>query len=256
MGMRTGIRYLIGLLLVVSLPACQPTPIASCPVNELVSISAGWFIMGEDDGRRSNQPRHPVYLDEFSIQQTEVTNCQYQFYLQETQIKPTGWDHSAAQQNPTWPVTGLLWREAGAYCEWAGMRLPTEAEWEKAARGTDGRKYPWGNDWDPSRTNTLSSCIGHPVSAGSYPAGQSPYGLLDMTGNAAEWVADTFDFDYYTYAPDHNPQGPDIVMDHGMRGGSFATPDNLAAVYFRDSSHSARPNPRVGVRCAVSAVGK
>jgi iron(II)-dependent oxidoreductase len=87
---------------------------------------------------------------------------------------------------------------------------------------------------------------------GSFPQGVSPYGALDMAGNAAEWVNDYFAFDYYTYGPDHNPTGPDQVLDHGLRGGSWASPQTHAQTFFRDSSHSVRPNPRVGFRCALS----
>jgi len=90
------------------------------------------------------------------------------------------------------------------------------------------------------------------VPVGSFPDGASPYGVFDMAGNAAEWVADYFDFMYYTYAPDHNPPGPDQVMDHGLRGGSWASPSAQAQTFFRDSSHSVRPNSRVGFRCALT----
>ena len=244
------------LSLIITFSGCDVHSISVCPNNEMVVIPAGWFTMGENDGRRSNQPQHRVYLDTYAIQRSEVTNCQFAGYLESTGVQAAGFDIKAAGKHPDWPATGLLWQEARAYCEWLGLRLPTEAEWEKAARGTDGRKYPWGDIWDPARTNTLTGGTGHPVAVGSYPAGQSPYGLLDMTGNAAEWVADTFDFGYYTYAPDHNPQGPETIMDHSLRGGSYATPDYLAAVYFRDSSHSTNPNTRVGVRCAVTTFDK
>jgi formylglycine-generating enzyme required for sulfatase activity len=218
----------------------------------MVVVPAGRFLMGQDDGPGSSRPRRAIVLGGFAIDRTEVTNAAVAQYVEETGAELAGWDDTRSSNRPGEPAVGLLWREADAYCRWAGKRLPTEAEWEKAARGTDGRRYPWGDTWDPGRANTAESGLGTVIAVGSFPSGASPYGLLDMAGNAAEWVADTFDPDYYLRAPERNPPGPDKVLDHGLRGGSWGSSREHVQTFFRDSSHSVRPNPRVGFRCARS----
>ena len=242
----------LGLALVTVFASCTPllvTPTPPAPAS-MVDVPAGWFLMGQDDGPRSSRPQRMVYLDAYAIDRTEVTNAAFAAYVQETGLRPEGWNDEVAATHGDFPVVALLWREADAYCRWVGKRLPTEAEWEKAARGTDGRIYPWGNSWDPGRANTVEAALEGPLPVGSLPGGASPYGAMDMAGNATEWVADTFDFDYYSRAPDRNPPGPSQVMDHVLRGGSWAAPAEHAQTFFRDSSHSARPNSRVGFRCA------
>ncbi len=230
----------------------EPPPTTTPVHNSMVVVPAGWFLMGQDEGPRSNQPQREVYLDAFAIDRTEVTTGAFAKFVVETGYQAAGWNEEVLADRATKPVVGVLWREADAYCRSAGKRLPTEAEWEKAARGTDGWRYPWGNIWDPARANTAEYGNGDVLPVGDIPAGASPYGALDMAGNAAEWVADYFDFGYYTYAPDHNPAGPDQVMDHGLRGGSWASPPAHAQTFFRDSSHSVSPNRRVGFRCALT----
>lgn len=237
------------LLLMLSACGCS----AKAPpltIPETATIPAGWFWMGEDDGRASNGPRHRVYLDEYEIQLTEVTRSEYTRFLAAMEYPARRWDGGDLEKTGDLPATGVLWEEAQAYCRWAGMRLPSEAEWEKAARGEDGRRYPWGNEWDDQKANTAESGVGSVIPVGSYPEGASPYGLLDLCGNAAEWVADVYDPAYYTYAPERNPTGPTLVLDHVLRGGSFEGAYEQATTYYRDSSHSVRPNPRVGFRCA------
>ena len=191
-------------------------------------------------------------MDAFEIDRYEVTNAQYGRFVRATGHEaPATWGGETYPGGlAAYPVTSVLWEDADAYCDWAGKRLPTEAEWEKAARGVSGQTYPWGDTWDPARANTAASGAGEPVPVGAYPTGASPYGGLDMAGNVWEWVADYYDRDYYSVAPDRNPTGPTAVLDHGLRGGAFDSDPDQARCSFRNSSHSARPNPRVGFRCA------
>jgi iron(II)-dependent oxidoreductase len=207
--------------------------------------------MGENSGRDSNQPQHKVYLDAYYIQETEVTRAQFLEFLAATDYRAIGWQDSSEEEGNS-PAMRVLWRDADAYCDWLGLRLPTEAEWEKAARGTDGRLYPWGETWDTEFANG-DNRFDNVRPVGNYPQGVSPYGLLDMSGNAAEWVSDYYDASYYTYSPTENPQGTSIVLDHVIRGGSYVSPAEQLTTYFRNSSHSVLPNPRVGFRCAASS---
>jgi len=186
----------------------------------------------EVDILNSETPQHKVYLDDYWIYKTEVTVAQYRKFCQATtrdrQMPPEpswGW-----QENH--PVVNVTWGDAAAYAQWAGAALPTEAQWEKAARGSDGRIYPWGNDWDGAKC--VNSVGGNrprgtkPV--GSLPTGASPYGCLDMAGNVWEWCADWYDAGYYKTAPTRNPPGPATFTAKVLRGGSlgFFTP-----VYYR-----------------------
>jgi sulfatase modifying factor 1 len=220
------------------------------PRDDFVVVPGGWFFMGADEGRTSNRPGHRVFVDTFAIDRTEVTASAFAVFVAATGRSIQGWEEEPAEDEADYPAVGILWQDADAYCRWAGQRLPTEAEWEKAARGTDGRRYPWGETWDPARANTAASGPGMVVPVGSYADEASPYGALDMCGNASEWVADHFDPEYYSVSPDRNPQGPASVLDHGLRGGSWASPREHVQTFFRDSSHSVRPNLRVGFRCA------
>jgi formylglycine-generating enzyme required for sulfatase activity len=238
--------------------------------GSMVYVPAGEFIMGNDRGNPDVRPQRRVHLDAFEIDKYEVTNVQYRRFIQATgreapQIWPgryvqftdsrisLDWqDRAYAAGQATYPVVMVNWEDANAYCAWAGKRLPTEAEWEKAARGTDGRTYPWGNTWDANKANTRETGIGHPQPVGSYTAGASPYGALDMVGNVWEWVADWYGRDYYSQAPYRNPLGPSVGWGSVQRGGSWYCPRSHVSATFRNMTHCYAPNYRVGFRCARS----
>jgi formylglycine-generating enzyme required for sulfatase activity len=231
-------------------PAAPVPPQRSNDGAEMVSVPAGEFWMGSDDGNFDEKPRRRVYLDAFRIDKYEVTNALYKRFLDATgRVVPRYWNDSkwnAANQ----PVVGVDWEEANAYCNWAGKRLPTEAEWEKSARGKDGRKYPWGDQWDASRVNSSDRKIGKTVPVGSYPSGVSPYGAHDMAGNVWEWVADWYSENYSQNAPLRNPRAPDSGQLRVLRGGSwFDLPWYLRTSY-RVSGGPALRSYIIGFRCA------
>ncbi len=216
---------------------------------EMVLVPAGEFWMGSDDFPQE-KPRHRVYLDAYSIDKYEVTNSLYKRFMEATGRKAPDYWNDSTWNGPTQPVVGVSWHDAEAYCRWAGKRLPTEAEWEKAARGTDGRRYPWGDQWDSSRANSGESKIGKTVPVGSYPGGVSPYGAHDLAGNVWEWVADWYDADYYKQSPVRNPTGPASGRDKVLRGGSwFKIPVMLRSAY-RDHLWPDYWSKEFGFRCA------
>ncbi len=243
----------------------EATRLAALPVADgMVPVPAGWFLMGSDPGLDrvagpQEQPRHSVYLDAFEIDQFEVSNAHYlRFVLATKAAVPPYWkgDPFPDKMAPH-PVIGVSWHEADTYCRWVGKRLPTEAEWEKAARGTDGRLYPWGNElpgW--LRTN-----IAHPGSkrgirypplanVNRYERGVSPYGVYQMAGNVAEWVADWFDPDYYRRGPAENPRGPARGEDKVFRGGSWNEDPEVARSAGRGSYPPDYRSYLIGFRCA------
>jgi sulfatase modifying factor 1 len=195
----------------------------------MIHIPAGEFLMGSNDGSNDEKPQRKVYLDGYYLYKNLVTVAQYRKFCQakgrRMPLAPSwGWqlDH---------PMVNVTWEDAAAYATWAGCRLPTEAEWEKAARGTDGREYPWGNEWDASKcANSVGSSRSSTAPVGSYPRGASPYGCLDMAGNAWEWCADWYDESYYKSAPNRNPAGPTSGTYRVLRGGSW---DDFNPIGFR-----------------------
>ena len=179
--------------------------------------------MGSDEANSSNdsRPEHPVLLSGYWIMRTEVTNEQYKSCVDAgacTEPANDRWTDSAFAEHP---VSEVSWQQAVDYALWSGGRLPTEAEWEKAARGTDGRAYPWGNEITGDTQLNYNAPTGDTVAVGSYPEGASIYGALDMAGNVEEWVADWYADDYYATSPAENPAGPEEGTFRILRGGSY-----------------------------------
>jgi formylglycine-generating enzyme required for sulfatase activity len=230
----------------------------SHPPADMVLISAGTFVMGSGRGG-DESPAREVHLDAFFIDRYPVTNAEYAKFVQETgHPPPEHWARHGGTYLPgrdNHPVAYVCWFDARDYATWARKRLPTEAEWEKAARGADGRIYPWGNRFNSQYCNTDESEYWDttPVDAFS-PDGDSPYGVADMAGNVWEWVADWYDRDYYGHAPDRNPRGPEMGKTKVLRGGSWDFSADEARCAVRNHEY---PGPRhglIGFRCAADVL--
>ncbi|MGQ0601304.1 MAG: formylglycine-generating enzyme family protein, partial [Anaerolineales bacterium] len=244
-------------------PEAGATEVASADGMVQVYVPAGEFVMGNDAGPADQRPAHTVYLESFWIDQLEVTNAMYALCVASGLCSPpldtssiTRAQYYDVPEFANQPVLYVSWFQAKDYCEWAGRRLPTEAEWEKAARGADGRLYPWGNDApDSARLNFRASGFGDTVAVGSYAGNISPYGALDMAGNASEWVEDFYDPNYYAVSPKDNPHGPERTGCQGgdcnvLRGGNWNSDDQEAMSTYRLFYGSNDSRDAFGIRCA------
>jgi formylglycine-generating enzyme required for sulfatase activity len=247
----------ISLIGVATSPIFQGLHPESTKGGRMLSVPAGEFMMGcneqADKQCQSNEkPYHKVYLDAFYIDKFLVTQAEYdECVASENCLVNKKYDDFTDNHQP---VVGISWEDAKTYCKWAGKRLPTEAEWEKAARGTDGRIYPWGNSIDPTRANYKDSVIEKTTKVGTYPSAKSPYGAYDMAGNAWEWVADWYGENYYRNSPSKNPGGPDSGKSRVMRGGGWGTNADYLRASFRNDDTPADQNHYGGFRCARDGV--
>jgi eukaryotic-like serine/threonine-protein kinase len=230
---------------------------AECQKNRN-DCQRNWFI--------DQQPPHSVSLDPYWIDSTEVTNSMYDLCVHAAACQPpskfssqTRTNYFNNRQYADFPVVYVSWAQARNYCEWAEARLPTEAEWEKAARGTDERIFPWGNF--PPTCQLLNywpvagggGCVGDTTAVGSYPSGASPYGAMDMAGNVWEWISDWYSDTYYLSSPPSNPTGPATGLKRVMRSGSWGYNEIHAIASYRDLYDPAVPGVSIGFRCSRSA---
>jgi serine/threonine-protein kinase len=247
-----------------STAVAYPTKITNANHVEMSLVPAGEFTMGDNNGPEEERPAHIVYLDAFYMDIYEVTNKQYKDCVDAGICQPPVSDGSNTRssyygnsQYEDYPVIYVNWDMANTYCgAWRGAELPTEAQWEKAARGTDARTYPWGEELpDCSTANywslTYGVCVGDTTAVGSYESGKSPYGIYDMAGNVWEWVADWYSETYYRNSPTANPMGPGSGKVRAVRGGAWLGD----YPFLRASGRHSESNWRqgffdVGFRCA------
>jgi len=243
-------------------PSAAPTPTVPVAPEGMVYIPGGEFNLGRDDGEPDERPSHPAAVKAFFLDQSETTNEQYQKFIDATGYSPPpSWKGGRVLEGTEkLPVTDVTWEDATAYARWAVKRLPTEEEWEFAARGTDGRLYPWGNEWQPDRANTQNrpgeKRKVEPV--GQFPQGDSPYGVHDLSGNVWEWTAS----DYVAYPGGFIEPQAGYGNLKVIRGGSFESSPKAATVTLRRGWPATRndwPTPgkakydQTGFRCAQDA---
>lgn len=280
-----GGRLAVVIVLVLVLPAVGlwqlmlPSPLEPLRVGkdgkEMVLIPGGWFAMGLSETSEQNKtpdkqydvyamPKHSVWLDAFYMDRHEITRSEYGQFLGEMgNREPFDWAKQliASERNP---VFGVTWEDAQAYCRWANKQLPSEAQWERAARGVEGHTYPWGNDPvdstradycgdDCERNATDQFGGGGPVPVGSHPRGQTPLGIYNLAGNVAEWVYDWLDRDYYSKSPERNPVNDTAKEYRVVRGGGWHSTAWYLKGSSRDWAEPNRANQPVGIRCVQMA---
>jgi len=223
--------------------------------RSMVLVPAGEFLMGSWTGDADERPMRRVYLDAYFFDKDQLTVGEYAKFLDATSHSvPSDWNIMSRAMHKNRPIVNVDWADAAAYCKWAGKRQPTEAEWEKAARGTDGRTYPWGDEPPTKFHGNMNKELWNnhmgltPV--GMFEAGKSPFGINDMAGNVWEWVSDWYDDDYYSTAPSRNPTGPATGMSKVVRGGSWGSgPEGLRSAE-RETHVPSFQGYGTGFRCA------
>jgi sulfatase modifying factor 1 len=241
-------------------PAVKEDPIR----EEMVTIPAGPFLRGTKAGGYDEQPERTIHLDAYAIDRYEVTNHQYQAFLAATGHRraapPSRYAKNLSRiQGTNQPITYVSWDDADAYCRWKGKRLPTEAEWEKAMRGVDGRLWPWGNRYDELATNGGSARDGFEATApvGSFKGDVSTFGVADGAGNVMEWVADWYGEDAYRRdAAERNPKGPEHGVFRVLRGGGYTSHGTDIRITSRSKMVPDFRDETIGFRCAISGVGE
>lgn len=248
----------------------------------MVVVPAGPFIMGDDQGWNEAQPRHQVDLPQFYIDKYEVSIDQFRKFVaaggyeydrywesapsadlvRKKELQPSHWDELMRLPGDL-PVCYVRYSDAAAYCKWAGKHLPSAAQWEKAARGTDGRRYPWGDNWMPGYANTITremydsgqeTSAHWPMSVMAFPEGESPYGARQMSGNVWEWVSGGMDFypdnpkpyKYYPFSA--------FVFFPELRGGSWTMDERFCTVTFRNFNYEDLEIRTYGFRCACETI--
>lgn len=226
-------------------------------------VPAGEFIMGSSEAdanaEGNERPQRTAHLGAFWIDQTEVTNQAYAACVVAGGCKRPYRPDSATRvgyyddlQYAHYPIINVSWEDAKSYCSWSGRRLPSEAEWEKAARGLDGKMYPWGDIQPTVDLLNFNNQIGDTTQVGYFPKGVSPFGVLDMAGNVWEWVADWYMYEYYSVSPLENPLGPPTGEGHVIRGGSWNYGAEYARSSYRGWSPAVNRLDHLGFRCALS----
>ncbi len=235
-------------------------------VKEMSLVTDGEFTMGSDAGPSDARPSRKVKLASYYIDKTEVSNAAYAKFLDHLKTgghaachpsEPAGKDHTPAGWGPALPgdlpVVGVDWFDAFAYAAWAGKRLPTEAEWERAARGTDGRVYPWGDDWNAEFASSAEAFTPELVAVTRFEEGRSRAGCSNLAGNAREWCADGYAPDAYATLPAEGPRGPETAAERVVRGGGFRDEGASLVSWRRDHAAPATRKDDLGFRCALDA---